>query len=210
MQWSDEGIIIGTRRHGETSLIVELMTVGPWPPSRPRAGRAVAEAPADPPAGQQRHRHLAGAPRRPPRPLHAGRHAPSRRPADRERRRPLRHPGAGRAAAPVAGARPACRSLRGAGCGPRSCVRPCGRGGTGGALRAEDPRRTGLRPRSRSVRRHRRQRRSRLRLAEDGPGGEPRRPASPIATGSCRCRRSCWKPRSPGRRPRPNSPTPSA
>ena len=26
MQWSDEGIIIGTRRHGETSLIVELMT----------------------------------------------------------------------------------------------------------------------------------------------------------------------------------------
>ena len=28
MQWSDEGIIIGTRRHGETSLIVELMTLG--------------------------------------------------------------------------------------------------------------------------------------------------------------------------------------
>jgi DNA repair protein RecO (recombination protein O) len=26
MQWSDEGIIIGTRRHGETSVIVELMT----------------------------------------------------------------------------------------------------------------------------------------------------------------------------------------
>lgn len=26
MQWSDEGIIIGTRRHGETSLILELMT----------------------------------------------------------------------------------------------------------------------------------------------------------------------------------------
>ena len=26
MHWSDEGIIIGTRRHGETSLIVELMT----------------------------------------------------------------------------------------------------------------------------------------------------------------------------------------
>lgn len=28
MQWTDEGIIIGTRRHGETSLIVELMTLG--------------------------------------------------------------------------------------------------------------------------------------------------------------------------------------
>lgn len=28
MQWSDEGIIIGTRRYGETSLIVELMTPG--------------------------------------------------------------------------------------------------------------------------------------------------------------------------------------
>jgi DNA repair protein RecO (recombination protein O) len=26
MQWTDEGVIIGTRRHGETSLIVELMT----------------------------------------------------------------------------------------------------------------------------------------------------------------------------------------
>jgi DNA repair protein RecO (recombination protein O) len=26
MQWSDEGIIIGTRRHGETSVIIELMT----------------------------------------------------------------------------------------------------------------------------------------------------------------------------------------
>jgi DNA repair protein RecO (recombination protein O) len=28
MHWTDEGIIIGTRRHGETSLIVELMTGG--------------------------------------------------------------------------------------------------------------------------------------------------------------------------------------
>ena len=26
MQWTDQGLIIGTRRHGETSLIVELMT----------------------------------------------------------------------------------------------------------------------------------------------------------------------------------------
>lgn len=26
MQWTDEGIVIGTRRHGETSLIVELLT----------------------------------------------------------------------------------------------------------------------------------------------------------------------------------------
>jgi DNA repair protein RecO (recombination protein O) len=31
MQWSDEGIVIGTRRHGESSLILELMT-----PSRGR------------------------------------------------------------------------------------------------------------------------------------------------------------------------------
>ncbi|HMN86161.1 MAG TPA: recombination protein O N-terminal domain-containing protein, partial [Bauldia sp.] len=28
MHWSDDGVIIGTRRHGETSLIVELMTAG--------------------------------------------------------------------------------------------------------------------------------------------------------------------------------------
>ncbi len=28
MQWTDEGIVIGTRKHGETSLIVELMTRG--------------------------------------------------------------------------------------------------------------------------------------------------------------------------------------
>jgi DNA repair protein RecO (recombination protein O) len=27
MQWTDEGLILGTRRHGETSLIVELMTL---------------------------------------------------------------------------------------------------------------------------------------------------------------------------------------
>ncbi len=27
MQWSDEGIILGTRRHGETSLILEMMTL---------------------------------------------------------------------------------------------------------------------------------------------------------------------------------------
>ena len=26
MQWTDEGIIIGTRKHGETSLILEVMT----------------------------------------------------------------------------------------------------------------------------------------------------------------------------------------
>lgn len=27
MQWTDEGVIMGTRRHGETSLIVELLTL---------------------------------------------------------------------------------------------------------------------------------------------------------------------------------------
>jgi len=27
MQWTDEGVILGTRRHGETSLIVELLTL---------------------------------------------------------------------------------------------------------------------------------------------------------------------------------------
>lgn len=27
MEWTDEGVILGTRRHGETSLIVELMTL---------------------------------------------------------------------------------------------------------------------------------------------------------------------------------------
>ena len=26
MEWQDHGIIIGTRRHGETSLILEVMT----------------------------------------------------------------------------------------------------------------------------------------------------------------------------------------
>ena len=28
MEWRDEGIVIGVRRHGETSVIVELMTRG--------------------------------------------------------------------------------------------------------------------------------------------------------------------------------------
>ncbi len=28
MEWRDEGVILGTRRHGETSAIVEVMTCG--------------------------------------------------------------------------------------------------------------------------------------------------------------------------------------
>ena len=28
MEWSDEGIVLGTRRHGETSVILEVMTLG--------------------------------------------------------------------------------------------------------------------------------------------------------------------------------------
>ncbi len=64
MDWTDEGIIIGTRRHGETSLIVELMTpghgrhlglVGAAAPRTQRTGAA---------GGQFRACHLAGAPGR--------------------------------------------------------------------------------------------------------------------------------------------------
>jgi hypothetical protein len=39
MEWTDDGIILGVRRHGESSAIVELNDAQPWPPSRFGAGR---------------------------------------------------------------------------------------------------------------------------------------------------------------------------
>jgi len=35
MEWTDEGIVLGVRRHGESSAIVELLDARPWPPPWP-------------------------------------------------------------------------------------------------------------------------------------------------------------------------------
>ena len=44
MQWSDEGLVLGARKHGESGVILELMTRGARAPSRPRARRALDDA----------------------------------------------------------------------------------------------------------------------------------------------------------------------
>ena len=73
MQWTDEGVVLGVRRHGETSVILELLTVERGRHlglvrggSRHAAARRVA-------ARQFAARHLAGAARRPSRQLHGRR-----------------------------------------------------------------------------------------------------------------------------------------
>ena len=62
MQWTDEGIVLGTRRHGEANAILELMTLRAWSPSRFGAGRGGLAAATGAAAGQPHHLHLARAP----------------------------------------------------------------------------------------------------------------------------------------------------
>ena len=59
MEWQDDGIILGTRRHGETSAIVELMTRAPRPSPGPGARRPVAPHAAAAPGRQPRRGRLA-------------------------------------------------------------------------------------------------------------------------------------------------------
>ena len=40
MQWTDEGIVLGVKRHGEANAILEADDARAWPPSRPRAWAA--------------------------------------------------------------------------------------------------------------------------------------------------------------------------
>ncbi|MHC2931790.1 recombinational DNA repair protein (RecF pathway) [Bradyrhizobium diazoefficiens] len=54
MEWTDEGIVLGVRRHGESSAIVELLTRAHGPPSRSRARRCRLADAALAATGQQR------------------------------------------------------------------------------------------------------------------------------------------------------------
>ena len=71
MQWTDEGIVLGAKRHGEANAILDLMTRDARPPSRHGARRRRLAAEADPAARQRRERDLARAARRASRELHA-------------------------------------------------------------------------------------------------------------------------------------------
>ena len=195
MEWTDEGIVLGVRRHGESSAIVELLTRGhgrhlglvrggAGKRMRPllQPGNSVTtvwRARLDEHLGILRHRG----------------HALARgHPAGVVARDLWRHP-SGLAGAAVAGARSARGHLRDA--RPhagrfRRCRR---RGGASHPVRARDAGRTRLRPRSGKLRRHRRDRGADLRLAEIRRRGVAARPASPTATGCCGCRRSCAKAR---------------
>ena len=171
MQWTDEGIVIGVRRHGEASAILELMTRDAWPPSRAGARRLRLAHEAGPADRQYRERDLAGAARRASRQLHGRAAAPARVEFLRQPARDLwRQPSGGDDAA-AARARSACRPLFGVRGDPRP-ARGSGAGGAaGGAFRIAAVVRARLRPRSRAMRLDRRARRSDLCLAEIGAGG---------------------------------------
>ena len=70
MQWTDEGIVLGVKRHGEASGILELMTRAHGRHlGLVRGGFSLAPE-ADPAARQYGERHLARAARRASRHLH--------------------------------------------------------------------------------------------------------------------------------------------
>ena len=191
MDWTDDALVLGLRKHGETSVILEAMTrdhgrhLGLVRGGRSREQRPILQA------GQRREARLARADRRAPRDFRGRRADPACRPlpvvaAGALRGDPRRRPGA-----PIGRARPApgrpCRD----GAHPRKPRRRGDGAGTGGAVRARDAGRARLRPRPVGVRRDRRYRRPRLRLAEVRPGGEPGGGRRPTRTASWRCPRSC-------------------
>ena len=61
MEWIDEGIVLGVKRHGEASVILELMTREHGRHLGLVRGGTGARLRADPATGQSRARHLAGA-----------------------------------------------------------------------------------------------------------------------------------------------------
>ena len=73
MQWTDEGIVLGIKRHGEANAILELMTREHGRHLGLVRGGARLAAAAGAAAGQSRQRHLAGAARRASRPLYGRR-----------------------------------------------------------------------------------------------------------------------------------------
>ncbi len=173
MQWTDEGIVLGVKRHGEASAILELMTrehgrhLG-----LVRGGFGSRMKPVLQPG------NTVSATWRARLDEHLGNYTvEGLRPARRRVSSRASHAIYGvdasrRADAAVARARSACRPL----CRTRrpsstaSTMPQCG-GADGGALRAAAAGRARLRPRPRAVRRDRRDRRSDLCVAEIGPRG---------------------------------------
>ena len=64
MEWIDDGTVLGVKRHGETSVILELMTHAARPASRPGPRRCRLAAARRAAAGQCASRDLAGEARR--------------------------------------------------------------------------------------------------------------------------------------------------
>ena len=175
--WSDEGIVLAARRHGERALIVQLLTrehgrhAGLVRGGQGRAARVayqIGNRLRRSPGGAARRasRHARGrAAARPRRALHrrSPRGLPASPPPPRWPRR--RCPSASRIRAPIAGfsalLEPRSMPIDG-----WAALMSLGDGAAG---------RAGLRARSLALRRDRRDRRSRLCLAAIGPGGVGRR-----------------------------------
>ena len=175
MEWRDEGIVIGLRRHGETSAIVEAMTRAHGRHlGLVKGGRSSRMSGTLQPGNTlglvwraRLDEHL-GAYAIEPLTLRAGRYL-----TERARARGARL--SRRAAAAAARARSAREPVRRARRHRRPSRRPHGRARAAGALRGADPRRGRLRARSGDLRLDGRARGPDLRLAEVRPRGERQR-----------------------------------
>ena len=192
MEWSDEGVVLSVRPHGETAAVAGALHARARPASGAGARRALAPAAARAADRQPRRRHLEGAAGRQPGALRH-RAAPGlRRPADGGCRGARRHHLHGGAGAPAARARPASQPVRDhavrAGLSRRRAPsgRRCWCAGSwpsstswasGSTSPPAPPPATTRRPD--------------LRLAAGRAARSPPRPASPTRTGCWPCRRSC-------------------
>ena len=202
MQWTDEGIVIGVKRHGEASAILELMTrahgrhlglvrggFGSRMKPMLQIGNGVSAS-----WRARLDEHLGNYTIEPMRPARV---ELLRGPARDLRRQP-----SGRADAAAARARSACRPLFGVRRGARPARRSGAGGAVGGAVRIAAFDRTRLRPRSRAMRLDRHAGRSDLCLAEIGAGGLARgrralgRQDAAAAGLPARPRRAAGRPRS--------------
>ena len=175
MQWTDEGIVLGVKRHGETSVILELMTREHGRHLGLVRGGAGTRLRGVLQPGNALRRDLAGAARRASRPLF-GRSAEFARGKlfVGRARRPRRDASCGAVPASCR-ARAACGDLHRARRDSGSPRRSSHRRADDRALRAEFPGGTGLWPRSFVLRRNRGDRRSHLRVAAVGPRRVARR-----------------------------------
>jgi DNA repair protein RecO (recombination protein O) len=70
MEWSDRGIVLSSRPHGETGLVTTLLTRAAWPPRRLRRRRHLAQVAADLAVRQRRRGRVARQQLRAARQLH--------------------------------------------------------------------------------------------------------------------------------------------